>query len=107
MDVSAERRSKHYPFNYWHEPDTKSVGNSATEFLHQLPGPTHLYLPGKDQSRCRVAVTLLHGNEPSGFFGLYHLLKRGLEPAVDLHCFIASVEAAQAAPGFFYRMLPG
>lgn len=107
MDASEERRSKHYPFHYWHEPRSNALGGSATEFLHRLPGPTHLYLPGKDQSRCRVVVTLLHGNEPSGFFGLFHLLQQGLQPAVDLHCFIVSVEAAQTAPGFFHRMLPG
>lgn len=107
MDASAERRSKHYPFHYWHQPRSSELGESATEFLHRLRGPTHVYLSGRDPSRCRVVVTLLHGNEPSGFFGLYQLLKRGLQPAVDLHCFIASVEAAQAAPVFFHRMLPG
>lgn len=106
MEVSEERRSRHYPFSYWHAPAPEALADSATEFLYQLPGPAHIYLPGRDDSRCRVVVTLLHGNEPSGFFGIYRLLKGGLQPAVDLHCLIVSVEAAQAEPGFFYRMLP-
>lgn len=106
METSEERRSRHYPFAYWHAPQPDAVGHSATEFLYQLPGPTHIYIPGKDASRSRVVVTLLHGNEPSGFFAVYRLLKRNLRPAVDLHCFIISVEAAQAEPGFCYRMLP-
>lgn len=107
MEVSAERRSKHYPFFYWHEPEPSDLPGSAKGFLHQLEGPTHLYIPGEDESRCRVVVTLLHGNEPSGFFGIYRLLKQGLRPVVDMHFFIVSVEAAQAEPGFFHRMLPG
>lgn len=105
--VGEEKRSNHYAFDYWHAPSAQAVGGSATEFLHKLKGPTHVFIPGRDPSRCRAVVTLQHGNEPSGFIGLYHLIRKQIKPAVDLHCFIASVAAAQRAPGFFYRMLPG
>lgn len=106
MKEPAEKKSAFYPFDYWHNPSANALGGSATEFLHRLRGPAHIYLPGRDPGRCRFAVTLLHGNEPSGFIGLYHLIERGLQPAVDLHCLVASVEAAREPPGFFHRMLP-
>lgn len=106
MNSSTEKRSKFYPFHYWHSPSADEVGGSATDFLHRLNGPAHVYIPGKDPSRSRVVVTLLHGNEPSGLFAVYRLLQEQTRPAVDLHCFIASVAAAKEPPGFFYRMLP-
>ncbi|MEX1033673.1 MAG: succinylglutamate desuccinylase/aspartoacylase family protein [Cellvibrionaceae bacterium] len=106
MNQALAKRSDFYPFHYWHCPAVSDVGGSATEFLRRLQGPTHIYIAGEDSSRCRVVVTLLHGNEPSGFFAIFRLLQRQVRPAVDLHCFIPSVAAAQASPGFFYRMLP-
>jgi hypothetical protein len=102
-----EMRSDFYPFHYWHAPTADDVGETATELLHKLNGPAHIFVPGRDSSRCRVVVTLLHGNEPSGFIGLHHLLRKSLRPAVDLHCIVANVAAAIEPPGFFYRMLPG
>lgn len=76
------------------------------EFLNSLPGPTHIHLTGSDSSRSRAAVTLLHGNEPSGLFAIFEVLKREIRPVVDLHFFILNVDAARQAPGFIYRMLP-
>ncbi|GAB1258970.1 hypothetical protein NBRC116494_34720 [Aurantivibrio plasticivorans] len=96
-----------YPFQCWSSPASQELGESALDFLHHLNGPTHLYLPGQDGARSRVIVTLLHGNEPSGLIALYHLLKMGIKPAVDIHCIIASVAAAKSPPTFHYRMLPG
>lgn len=90
----------------WDNPGADDIGNSAVEFLNALSGPTEIYINGEDSSRSRAAVTLLHGNEPSGLFALYDLLKRGLRPAVDIHCFVLNVDAAKQAPGFVYRMLP-
>lgn len=90
----------------WTDPKAADIGNSAIEFLRALPGPTHIHLKGSDSSRSRAAVTLMHGNEPSGLFAIYALLKRGLKPVVDLHLFILNVDAARQAPGFIYRMLP-
>lgn len=106
MKTAAETRSRFYPFEYWHAPSADQLGGSATEFLQRMKGPTHIYIPGEDSSRARVVVTLLHGNEPSGFFAIYHLLRKQACPATDLHCFVASVAAAKEPPGFFYRMLP-
>ncbi|MCW8194978.1 succinylglutamate desuccinylase [Proteobacteria bacterium 005FR1] len=102
-----DKRSRFFPFHYWHAPTADDVGATATEFLQMLEGPAHIFIPGRDASRCRAVVTLLHGNEPSGLIGLHHLLRRSPQPAVDLHCFVVNVAAAKAAPGFFYRMLPG
>jgi hypothetical protein len=106
MNNSPEKRSHAYPFHYWHSPSAADVGDSAMQFLHRLTGPAHIFVPGEDASRCRAVVTLLHGNEPSGFVAVHHLLRRQVRPAVDLHCIIASVAAAREPPGFFYRMLP-
>lgn len=90
----------------WIDPTAEDIGSSAVEFLGLLPGPTHIHLTGDDSSRSRAAVTLLHGNEPSGLFAMYELLRRGLKPVVDMHLFILNVDAAKQAPGFVYRMLP-
>ena len=93
-------------FHHWRDPDPHSLGGSATEFLHRLHGPTCIHLTGNDSSRCRAVVTLMHGNEPGGLHALYELLRLGLRPAVNMICFIPSVDAARQAPGFVYRMLP-
>jgi len=99
-------KPKHNEFHYWKNPDSEAIGESVVEFLHLLPGPTHIHITGEDASRCRAAVTLLHGNEPSCLYAVYHTLKQKIQPAVDIHFFIASVDAARQAPGFIYRMLP-
>lgn len=90
----------------WTDPKIADIGDSTLEFLNALPGPTHIHLKGIDSSRSRAAVTLLHGNEPSGLFAIFALLKRGIKPVVDTHFFILNVDAARQAPGFIYRMLP-
>ena len=92
-------------FRYWKNPQSDEIGATAHEFLHLLSGPSHIHLTGRDRSRCRAVVTLSHGNEPSGFFALYHLLQQQILPIVDIHFFVSSVEAAQAPPGFHFRML--
>ncbi|WP_339856190.1 succinylglutamate desuccinylase/aspartoacylase domain-containing protein [Pseudohongiella acticola] len=91
----------------WRNPLPDTVAGSLPEFLAELPGPTHIQLSGRDTSRCRVVVTLLHGNEPSGVSAVHALLRQGIEPAVDLHIFIVNVDAARAPPLFSHRMLPG
>ena len=93
-------------FQHWQDPDPHSLGGSALEFLHRLHGPTCIHLTGNDSSRCRAMATLMHGNEPGGLHALYELLRLGLRPAVNMICFIPSVDAAKQAPGFVYRMLP-
>ncbi|MEX0738637.1 MAG: hypothetical protein WD071_04795 [Pseudohongiella sp.] len=91
----------------WRNPHPDEIAPVLVDFLCALQGPTHIHLPGRDGSRCRVAVTLLHGNEPSGLSAVHALLKQGIEPAVDIHIFIVNVEAARAQPFFSHRMLPG
>ena len=93
-------------FHYWKNPGVQLIGASAIEFLKLLPGPTHIHVSGKDTSRCRAVVTLLHGNEPSGLHAIFETLRQQIVPAVDIHYFIPSVDAAKQAPGFIYRMLP-
>jgi hypothetical protein len=93
-------------FYTWTNPGPKDIGGSAVEFLHALPGPTHIHITGEDRSRSRAVVTLLHGNEPSGLHAIYEILKRDIQAVVDIHYFILNVDAARQAPGFIYRMLP-
>lgn len=95
-----------YPIHYWEAPDPQQIGATLNEFLEQLQGPTWIYIPGHDHSRCRVITTLLHGNEPSGLHAAHTWLLSGETPQTDLYFFIASVAAAQHPPGFHYRMLP-
>ena len=94
-------------FRYWYQPRAEELGATSIEFLKKLEGPAHLHIVGRDSSRCRAVVTLLHGNEPSGTIAIHHLLKQGLVPVVDMHCFIVNVKSALEPPGFFHRMLPG
>jgi len=88
-------------------PAPADVPPRVEDFLRMLGGPTLLRLPGRDRSRTRAVVTLLHGNEPSGVRAVHALLREGFEPAVDALFFIGSVEAALAEPGFAQRQLEG
>ena len=93
-------------FHFWKDPAPATLGETCLEFLKNLSGPTHIHITGKDSSRCRVATTLLHGNEPSGLHAVFNMLRQQIKPAVDIHYFIPSVDAAKQSPGFIYRMLP-
>jgi len=95
------------PIQYWEAPSAGEVGATIEEFLEQLSGPTWIYVPGRDHSRCRAITTLLHGNEPSGLYAIYAWLRSGDTPQTDLYFCIASVKAAQHPPGFHHRMPPG
>ncbi|MBV1930334.1 MAG: succinylglutamate desuccinylase [Porticoccaceae bacterium] len=89
----------------WLAPRPDEVGATPIEFLHKLPGPCWLVLPGRDRSRSRVIATLLHGNEPSGLIATHRCILAGIEPAVDIHIFIGSVAAARKEPLFSNRFL--
>ena len=91
----------------WEAPSPREIGEAVKDFLQILGGPTWLRLPGHDRSRTRAISTLLHGNEPSGIRALFHYIRSGEQPAVDLVCFIGAVEAALAPPGFAHRNMPG
>jgi len=92
---------------YCHAPDRALLGPHAEALLRNAGGPLHLEIPGRDPSRCRVLVTLSHGNETSGIKALHRLLSEGIEPAVTLHCFIPGTEAALLDPVFTHRQVPG
>lgn len=93
-------------FQEWHTPRPDEVGQDHVEFLRLLTRPTWMTIPGKDATRRRAIVTLLHGNEPSGLKAIHDILRRGVEPATDLGVFIANVNAASLEPVFSHRFLP-
>lgn len=76
-------------------------------FLRRLGGPAILAFNGDDNTRSRVVVTLLHGNEPSGVKALLRLANEHFTPRVTTYFVIASTNAALTPPEFTYRMLPG
>lgn len=96
-----------YPIHFWEAPDSGEIDETIEQFLEQLEGPTWIYIPGKDHSRCRVVITLLHGNEPSGLHAVHRWLLSDEVPATDLYCFLGAVKTAQHPPRFHHRMLPG
>ncbi|MFT6268021.1 MAG: putative deacylase [Alphaproteobacteria bacterium] len=90
-----------------HRPLPVQIGETLYQFLNYLSGPTVIHIKGQDSSRCRVVVTLLHGNEPSGLKAIHQLLLSQFTPCVDTKFIVASVVAARTEPVFEYRMLPG
>lgn len=93
--------------NHLAEPKPEQVADTVEGFLQQLARPSRITLKGQDSSRCRMAVTLLHGNEPSGVNALWQLIREGFKPAVTLEVIVAHVEAAISHPPFSFRQLPG
>ncbi len=89
------------------DPAPHAIADSAEAFLHQLTGPTLISKQGKDPSRTRAIVTLLHGNEPSGLYAVHRWLRSGEQPAVNIICLVASVQAALHEQLFKYRTVPG
>jgi hypothetical protein len=90
----------------WHSPSTNDLGEDHIEFLHRLQGPTWITVDGRDRSRTRAIVTLLHGNEPSGLKATHAILKEGLVPATNLIIIVASVNTALYPPILSHRFLP-
>ena len=94
-------------FEHLHAPTPDALGDDHEAFLARLDGPLCITLPGADPTRTRVLVTLLHGNEPSGFIALHRWLREAKQPATNVVCLIASATAARRAPRFSHRTLPG
>ena len=84
-----------------------NVAPTCQGFLRQLGSPTVLHLDGENADETRVVITLLHGNEPSGFRAFHHMLRNGFKPYCNTKVIIASVVAARTEPMFTHRMLPG
>ena len=93
--------------SHLYNPSQDDIGQNSFEFLSLFGGPTVIHIDGKDNSRCRVVVTLLHGNEPSGVKAIHTLIQQSILPATSLKMIIVSVIAARYDPVFSHRMLPG
>ncbi len=91
---------------YWNAPSACEVGSDHIEFLHRLQAPTWITVKGRDSSKSRAIVTLLHGNEPSGLKAVHKLLRDSVTPATDLVIIVASVNAALYPPILSHRYLP-
>ncbi len=83
------------------------LGDSYLDFLQQLGGPAWFTVAGRDTSRRRVIVTLLHGNEPSGLKAVHALLSEEIVPATDLGILVAGADAALCEPLLTHRYIPG
>ncbi len=92
--------------NVWHSPSPDDLGDNHIEFLHHLQAPIWISVEGKDTSRTRAIVTLLHGNEPSGLSAVHSILKQRLVPATNLIIVVASVNTALYPPMLSHRFLP-
>ena len=92
---------------YWTDPAPEDVGSNIEQFIQILQQPACITLAGADPSRDRVLVTLLHGNEPSGLYALHKILREGVQPAANLHCYIIATAAALLKPRFSHRQVPG
>ena len=93
--------------NVWEQPGSEDIAPRINDFLRSLPGPMAIHVAGRDPTRCRVLVTLSHGNEPSGLEAVHRWLLSGRQPAVNIVVIFGAVAAAAAEPLFFHRMLPG
>ena len=93
---------------YLENPDEITLKADFQQFLLSLDVPTIIDITGKDPKRCRVIVTLLHGNEPSGLIAIHRWLTSNGElpsPETNLRFIICSVEAANATPLLSHRFL--
>lgn len=91
----------------WNNPAAEELGDTVFDFLQRLAGPVCIIIPGRDATRSRFVVTLLHGNEPSGAIALHRwLTAERTVPAVDIYCVIMNTEAALTEPPFSFRQLP-
>jgi hypothetical protein len=87
-------------------PPAAAVPADHVAFLRTLGGPAAIRVRGRDRTRCRVVVTLMHGNEPSGLVAVHGRLRDGRQPATDTLFVLGAVEAALADPYLSSRLLP-
>lgn len=88
-------------------PPPRELGGNVIEFLQRLEGACCIHIPGNDSSRCRFMVTLQHGNEPSGSYATFQMLREQWQPVCDIYIVIMNVKAALTEPVFSHRQLPG
>lgn len=82
----------------WLEADDRAA-------LEALGQPTLVRIPGHGEGRPRAVSVLLHGDEPTGFQALLHVLRDGPHLPYDLYVFVGNVRAALAPPGYAVRYL--
>ena len=87
-------------------PTQDQLGRTPDEFLALLQKPTLIKVAGKNTTRTRAVATLLHGNEPSGFFAIHRWLRLQETPPVNFLFFVGNVWAAKLIPCFYNRQLP-
>ncbi|GAA5140422.1 succinylglutamate desuccinylase/aspartoacylase domain-containing protein [Thalassotalea piscium] len=95
---------------YLKNPNGLTLKADYQQFLLSLSGPTIIDISGKNQEKCRVIVTLLHGNEPSGLIALHRWLTSDSwlpVPETNIRIIICSVEAASKSPILTHRYYPG
>lgn len=95
------------PLKFVEAPDRAHLPPSPEAFVEVLGEPTAMLIPGRDRSRCRAVVTLLHGNEPSGLAALAKWLAERRTPVCDALLIFASTHAALYEGHFEHRMVPG
>lgn len=96
--------------NYLKDPTWQDLHADYEQFLLSMTGPTVIDISGIDESKCRVFLTLLHGNEPSGVIAIHRYLTEVLEerkPTTNLRFIFCSVEAASSKPLFNRRHIKG
>lgn len=91
-------------FQYIENPLPDDLPESEQLWLEQLDTPLAILLHGQDRSRTRVLSTLLHGNEPSGFFAVFKYLKQQRKPATNILILLTNVAAAAKHPIFTHRV---
>ncbi|MBU2892617.1 succinylglutamate desuccinylase/aspartoacylase family protein [Colwellia sp. D2M02] len=95
--------------NYVTDPTWQVIHADYEQFLLSMTGPTVIDISGEDNTKCRVFVTLLQGDEPSGIIAIHRYLeqKGNTRPATKLRFIICSVEAAASRPLFSKRFTDG
>lgn len=93
-------------FYHIYNPDCGQTRSSCKEIVQALPGPSVFHIRGRS-SACRVIVTLLHGDEPSGLRAVLEVMRRNTLPITDIKLVIVSVDAAALPPLFSHPFEPG
>lgn len=96
--------------NYIKDPKWQDLQAGYEQFLLSMTGPTVIDITGKDTSKYRVIITLLHGNEPSGLIAMHRWLTTRDDdelPETNLRFILCSIEAASVRPLFSVRYLEG
>lgn len=91
--------------NYITDPTWQEIYADYEQFIMSMTGPTVIDISGKDNTKCRVFVTLLQGDEPSGLIAIHRYLEQrcNVLPETKIRFIFCSVEAATSRPLFSKR----